>query len=65
MKRMVRKPPTLGKKPPAGAVVLIDGKDFKNMTHGRGEWPKADKKDGSIQVRKGNERLPDALGSLV
>ncbi|MFP6894316.1 MAG: hypothetical protein VCA18_11230, partial [Opitutales bacterium] len=30
IKRVERTPPSLGKKPPAGAIVLIDGKNFDN-----------------------------------
>ena len=53
IKRIERTPPTLGKKPPAGAIVLIDGKNFDNMKARSGEWIHIDKKDGSIQVPKG------------
>jgi hypothetical protein len=51
-KRVQRKPPTLGKAPPTGAIVLLDGKDFSNLTKkGDEEWKPAE--DGSIQVPKG------------
>ena len=53
VKRVERKPPTLGKKPPAGAVILIDGKNFDNVKARSGEWIGLDEKDGSIQVPKG------------
>jgi len=51
LKRIERKSPTLGKKPPAGAVVLLDGRDFSQMTKSvEDDWKPAD--DGSIQVPK-------------
>jgi len=59
-KRVQRKPPTLGKVPPAGAVVLLDGKDFTRLTKGdKEEWKAAE--DGSIQVPKGGMNSKDAL----
>jgi hypothetical protein len=52
-KRVERKSPTMGKKPPAGAIVILDGKNFENLTPSKSaeEWKPAD--DGSIQVAKG------------
>src|SRR5688572_3699239 len=52
-RRAERKSPTLGKKPPQGAIVMLDGKDFSQITKGgkSDDWSPAD--DGSIQVPKG------------
>jgi hypothetical protein len=49
LKRVQRKPPSLGKAPPAGAVVLLDGKNWNEIRRGKAEdWKPAD--DGSVQV---------------
>jgi hypothetical protein len=53
-KRVERKSPTLGKQPPQGAVVILDGKDFSQISKGgkSDDW-NASAEDGSIQVPKG------------
>jgi hypothetical protein len=54
MKRVERKSPTMGKKPPQGAIVILDGKNWDqiNPTRTAEEWKAAE--DGSIQITKGN-----------
>jgi len=48
---VVRQSPTLGAKPPAGAIVLLDGKSFDEVTKsGQQEWKLVP--DGGIQVPK-------------
>lgn len=55
-KRVQRKPPSLGKAPPAGAIVILDGKTWDNISPTRTpeEWKLGD--DGSIQITKGDVR---------
>ncbi len=67
--RVERRPPTLGKKPPKGAIVLLDGKDFSEMVQpSGGKWDLAGLKagkDGSIQVPRGGMNSRRAFpGSL-
>jgi len=54
MKRVQRKSPSMGKQPPAGAVVILDGKNFDQISPSRSaeEWKPGE--DGSIQITKGN-----------
>jgi hypothetical protein len=57
MEKVIRVSPTMGEKPPAGAVVLFNGRNFKQWKHtGKSEdepiqWKLL--KDGSMEVRKG------------
>ena len=54
VRRVERKSPTLGKQPPQGAIVLLDGKDFSELRLANGaelDPPSSSPgKDGSIQV---------------
>jgi len=58
MERAIRVSPTLGAKPPAGAIVLFNGKNFKQWKHTR-KKPGADSvqwellKGGAMEVKKG------------
>ena len=57
MKKVERLSPTMGAKPPAGAIVLIDGKNFDNVTCAKNkdgtdqEWKVAP--DGGVLVMRG------------
>ena len=53
-KRVERKSPSMGKKPPQGAIVMIDGKNFEQINPSKSaeEWKPAE--DGSIGITKGN-----------
>lgn len=51
LQRVQRKPASLGKAAPAGAVVLLDGKGWDELNKPKEAWVAAD--DGSIQVPKG------------
>ena len=59
MEKVVRVSPTMGEKPPAGAVVLFNGKNFKQWKH-TGEKPGSESvkwkllNDGAMEVKKGN-----------
>jgi len=58
MERAIRVSPTLGAEPPAGAIVLFNGKNFKQWKHTR-KKPGADSvqwellKGGAMEVKKG------------
>lgn len=55
--RVTERPPTLGLKPPAGAIVLLDGKNFEELTRPRlrsgEEQPWKPVEGGGIVVPKG------------
>ncbi len=57
LRRIERKSPTLGKAPPKGAVVLLDGKDFSKLVRANGADVRPGKEgvgpDGSIQIPPG------------
>ena len=55
-KRVQRKSPTLGKQPPQGAIVILDGKNFEQINPSKTaeEWKPAE--DGSIGISKGDVR---------
>jgi len=60
LKRTVRKPPTLGKAPPEGAVVILDGKSFDRAVKRDGaDWKLVG--DGGVQVPTGGIRTKEAF----
>lgn len=61
MTRVEKGSPTLGAKPPAGAVVLFDGKNL-DAWHCSG-MPWALVEGGAMEVRKGNIRTKEEFGS--
>ena len=70
MTRYVPKSPTEGRKPPEGAIVLLDGKSFEQMQRGRtkdgkqSEW-QVDEADGSVLIpRRGMRSKASVEGSF-
>jgi len=61
IKRIVKEPPTLGKKPPEGAVALLDGKSFDNVTkrNKTEEWKLVG--EGGVEVARGGIRTAGAF----
>lgn len=59
MKRIEIKPPTLGEKAPAGAVVLFDGGSLDAWNFGKEPWAIV---DGAMEVREGNIRTKEEFG---
>ncbi len=62
MERAIRISPTLGEKPPKDAIILFNGKDFK-------EWKHTNKKDGGDEVKwelvDGAMRVKPGTGSII
>ncbi len=62
MERAIRISPTLGEKPPKGATILFNGKNFK-------EWKHTDKKEGEDEVKwelvDGAMRVKRGTGSII
>ena len=62
MNKIIRLSPTLGDKPPAGAIVLFDGKNFN-------QWKHPNKKEGEDEVKweliDGAMRVKARTGSII
>jgi len=62
MERAIRISPTLGEKPPKGAIVLFNGKNFK-------QWKHTNKKEGEDEVKwelvDGAMRVKPGTGSII
>ena len=60
MERVVRLSPTLGAKPPAGAIVLFNGKNFK-------QWKHTKKESGPVQWKlvNGAMEVKPGTGSII
>ena len=62
MERAIRISPTLGEKPPKGAIILFNGKDFK-------EWKHTNKKEDEDEVKwelvDGAMRVKPGTGSII
>jgi hypothetical protein len=60
LERLVKEPPTLGKEPPEGAVVFLDGKSFvRVIKRDRADWKLIG--EGGIEVPRGGIRTKEAF----
>jgi hypothetical protein len=58
--RVEKKPPSLGAKPPAGAVVLFDGANLDSWQPAESPWKIAP--EGAVEVGKGSLRTKEEFG---